>query len=43
MSATELGGLVNPGSATDAGVRVATLDDFTILAATGGYLGKATF
>ena len=37
------GTLDQPGNAADASARVATLDDFTILATTGGYLGKSDF
>ena len=34
---------VNPGNAADAAARVVSLDDFTILAAAGGYLGTRDF
>jgi thioredoxin:protein disulfide reductase len=43
LNPADLGNLINPGNATDASARVATLDDFTILATTGGYLGKSDF
>jgi len=42
-NAADLGNLINPGNATDARIRVATLDDFTVLATTGGYLRKSEF
>jgi thiol:disulfide interchange protein DsbD len=41
LSTADLGTLVGPGTTTDAGL--ATLDDFTILATSGGYLGKDDF
>jgi thioredoxin:protein disulfide reductase len=44
LSPADLGNLINPGNAPDAGARVATLDDFVLRTApTGGYLGKDEF
>ena len=43
LNAADLGNLIDPGNAADAGAGLATLDDFTILATTGGYLGKNDF
>jgi thiol:disulfide interchange protein DsbD len=43
LSAEDLGNLINPGNATVANAQVATLDDFYVLATTGGYLGKSDF
>ena len=43
LAPSDIGNLINPGTAADAGVRVATLDDFTILATTWGYRGKSDF
>jgi thioredoxin:protein disulfide reductase len=43
LSAADLRNLINPGNATVANAQVATLDDFYVLATTGGYLGKSDF
>src|SRR5204863_7553071 len=43
VNAADIDALVNPGNAADTTGRAATLDDFTILAVTGGYLGKSDF
>ena len=43
VSAADLETLINPGNAADAAARVVSLDDFAILATTGGYLGTRDF
>jgi cytochrome c biogenesis protein CcdA/thiol-disulfide isomerase/thioredoxin len=42
-TATDLDALINPGGGAVPADRVASLDDFTTLATTGGYLGKSDF
>jgi thiol:disulfide interchange protein DsbD len=43
LNPADVAGLINSANAADASARVATLDDFTLLATTGGYLGKDDF